>query len=233
VRLRLAFAVLLVHCSPQASTDGGVDVIPDAPLACQLDAAAAPDAALNPTHPAHQNACTAAQAQDYAQCQSKLNTDLCVQFKPSGTSAACGACIETPADAPDGGPGTWGVIVFNGPTAFMNVEGCVDVALGQTTNQNPPSCGQLLHNLYTCEAITCSGCSGSDFNTCELVSIQDFGVCKANDDAVSSTTGPCGVLASDVWPPDVTNCFPDTSITDTTQQQVDWLKRIVTFMCGP
>lgn len=232
--LALALLALTTACATTTTTDGGADGGLDAieePLPCQADASV-PDGnfgVISATNPPHQNACTQAQTADYAQCQGAKNTSLCTQFKAGGPSAACGACIETQHDAPDGGTSTWGVIVFSGATAFFNVEGCVNDALGQTDPAT--SCGQKLFELYTCQAAACSTCTGSDFSSCELQVLH--GVCATENDAAFSPTGPCGALVGDVVPADVFNCFPDTSITDSTSQEVDWLTRMVGYMCGP
>jgi len=159
---------------------------------------------MQATHPPHQNACTKTQIADYAQCQGAKVTDKCTQFKTGGASAACGACIETQHDSPP-----WGVLVFRGSTAFLNVEGCVDVALGTT------ACGEDLHELYQCEEIVCSGCTGNDFVRASSSSTEDLqGFCKSFSDAVSNPSGDCAAINGDAMPPDVQSCFPDTHITD-------------------
>lgn len=223
---------VLAACPSTGATDGGTDaaVVPDGPLACQPDAGPdggnIPDMAL--TQPPHQNACNPQQITDYAKCQGAKQTDLCAEFKPGGTGEACGKCIETPFEI-DGGTAVWGVIVFNGSTAFMNVEGCVNDALGTY------DCGNALYHLYRCEELVCSACTGSDFATCELESTSDPTYCKPYADIVNDSSGPCSAINDPdaAISGDVTNCFPDTSITDSTSQQVDWLTRIVTYMCGP
>ena len=231
----------LAACPSTSPSDAGTDalVTPDAPLACQPDAGppidagdAGPIQEMQATHPPHQNACTPSQIDDYAKCQGAKQTDFCTQFKPGGTAEACGKCIETPF-AIDGGTPLWGVIVFNGSTAFMNVEGCVNDALGTF------ECGNALYHLYQCEEIVCSACTGSDFASCELESTDPPPnspvYCKPYADVVSDPSGPCSAINDPdaALTGDVTSCFPDTSIVDTTTQQVDWLTRIVTYMCGP
>jgi hypothetical protein len=231
----------LAACPSTGNSDAGTDalVIPDAPLACQPDAGPpfndAGDAGIEDmaqTHPPHQNACSPSQIADYAKCQGAKQTDFCAEFKPGGTAEACGACIETPF-AIDGGTAVWGVIVFNGSTAFMNVEGCVNDALGTY------DCGNALHHVYQCQEIVCSACTGSDFASCELESTNPPPnspvYCKPYADVVSDPAGPCAAINDPdaALTGDVTNCFPDTSIGDPTTQQVDWLTRIVTYMCGP
>ena len=241
----IVLALACAACTSSSSPDGGVsDAALDGPLACEPDAGpsldAGPDGPIQDmaqTHPPHQNACNAQQIEDYAQCQGAKNTALCPQFKSGGASAACGACIETPF-AIDGGTASWGVLVFNGSTAFFNVEGCVNDALGTY------DCGNALHHLYECEELVCGGCTGPDFPTCELESSEDPSFCKpladlvnpcenAAPDAGCTPTGPCAAIEGATMPADAVNCFPDTSIQDSQTQEVDWLRRIVTYMCGP
>lgn len=231
-RLALALALPIAYaaCTPSSVVDGGVDgaadVTFDGPLACAADAGI-PDGGIetiNPTHAPHQSACTPQQIADYAQCQGAKQTDLCTQFNAGQPAEACGKCIETPFTAAE-----WGALVFKGSTAFFNVEGCVNVALGQ--NGQPDSCGQALHDLYRCEEIVCSACTGNDFALCELETVTD--ACASYDQTVFSPTGTCSVLTGDAAPPDAQNCFPDTSIKDPTQQEIDWITRIVGYLCGP
>jgi hypothetical protein len=240
---------VLAACPSSGASDGGTDAALDAPLACQADAGPVLDAGdagdagqqiqdMNPTQPPYQNACSAQQIADYAQCQGAKNTDLCKQFMAGATGEACGKCIETPFEI-DGGTAVWGVIVFNGSTAFTNVEGCVNDALGTF------DCGNSMHHLYQCEESVCGGCTGSDFGNCELESSMDPNYCRSFADAVNPCeleppdagcvqTSPCAPILGDAGIPcPASNCFPDASITDPTQQQVEWLQRIVTYMCGP
>ena len=239
--LLLLVPALAACPSTGSGSDAGTDVlfVPDAPLACQPDAGppfdagdAGPITDMQPTHPPHQNACNAAQIADYVKCQADKQTDFCTEFKPGGTAEACGKCIETPATV-DAGTPLWGVIVFNGSTASMNVEGCVNVALGTY------DCGNALHHLYQCQEIVCSACTGSDFASCELESTNPPPnspvYCKPYADVVSDRNGPCTAINDPdaALTGDVTNCFPDTSIGDSKSQQENWLSRIVTYMCGP
>jgi hypothetical protein len=106
-------------------------------------------------------------------------------------------------------------------------------------------CGNSMHHLYQCEELVCGGCTGGDFGNCELESSMDLNYCRSFADAVSPCeffapdagcvpTGPCApILGGAGIPCPASSCFPDTSITDPTQQQVEWLQRIVTYMCGP
>jgi len=284
----------LAACDTTAGLDAGLVPVTDAGIACgPVDVTlsgfdgGSPET-MRPPVGAHVGACSAAQVEDYAQCQGAKNTTLCPQFAPGGASAACGACIESPKQSPDGAPSTWGILVFNASTgtASFNIEGCVDEALGQVQNENVQggtgSCGDLLHDSYGCQEAACSSCTGSPIDTCPPVPIEDagdagdadaadatlaadaadaddaddgdaapcprsdFAICvesalSTSDPAgcssygakVADPNGPCAPLFDDAGPPaDATACFPDPSIGDPTQQEVDWLRRIVTFMCG-
>jgi hypothetical protein len=186
---------------------------------------------LVPPNPPHQNKCTSQETSDYAQCQAAKDTALCKQFADGQSGQACRQCIETQSTDP-----RWGVIVFFGTTSgTINVEGCVDDALAQTSKEKAGggtgSCGDLLHASYGCQDQACAACSGDDAVTCigEAVS----GGCKSYDQAVESQTGPCSALLSDAAPPAAAACFADETITDPTQREADWLTRIVGYMCGP
>jgi hypothetical protein len=198
--------------------------------------------AMHPPNPLHQNACTVKQTSDYAACNSQVDPTQCPQFGGQpvpGTPPACAACIESQVAA-----ATWGVIVFTGtPEApgvgEVNIGGCVDDALGQVAAE-PNSCGQLLFSSYSCQNAACGGCTGNQFDQCDLLALAG-GVgptlattCKSFDDQVESTTGPCAAIAGDVLPAAVGPCFPDASLAgNLAQQDEDWLTRIACFMCGP
>lgn len=184
-----------------------------------------------PPNPPHANKCTSQQTSDYAQCQAAKNTSLCKQFADGQTGQACRQCIETQASDQ-----RWGVIVFQGTTSgTINVEGCVDDALGQVAKEKESggtgSCGDLLHASYGCQEEACAACSGDDVGSCIDDAVS--GGCKSYDQAVQSSTGPCSALLGDAAPAAASACFPDESISDPTQRDVDWLTRIVGYMCGP
>ncbi len=195
--------------------------------------------AMNPPNPLHQNACTVQQTIDYAQCNSQVDPTKCPEFSgqpvpDSGTPATCAACIESQAAA-----ATWGVIVFNGTTGAVNIGGCVDDVLGQVAAE-PNSCGQLLFSSYACQNAACGGCTGDQFDQCDLLALAGgvgptlASTCKSYDDQVESPTGPCAAITSDVLPAAVANCFPDACLAgNPMQQDADWLTRIACFMCGP
>lgn len=210
-------------------TDGAADAATDAAACGPVDVSSYQPAPLTPPNPAHQNKCTGQQVSDYAQCQGAKNTSLCQQFADGQPGQTCRQCIETQSTDP-----RWGVLVFDGSKGTYNTEGCVDDALSQLAEEKASggtgSCGDLLFASYGCQGAACGACKASAFDTC--VSSAVDGVCKSYDALVESATGPCADLFGDAAPSAVRSCFPDASIADPKLQQVDWLERIVGFMCG-
>ncbi len=209
----------------------------DATADVDLDAACGPvsvssfqPTTMMPPNPPHAGACTTQQTSDYAECQGAKQTTLCQQFADGQSGQTCRMCIETQTTDPK-----WGVIVFAGSgDGVFNIEGCVDDALSETalekSNSGAGSCGDLLHASYGCQEAACSACTGDDANTCS--NEARTGGCAAYDTAVESPTGPCAALLGDAAPANVSDCYPDSTITDPTQQEVDWITRMVGYMCG-
>jgi len=185
---------------------------------------------LTPPNPPHQGKCTTQQASDYAECTTGSDTSLCDQFDDGKPGQTCRQCIETQTTDP-----RWGVLVFQGQgDGRPNIEGCVDDALGQVSQEKTSggsgSCGDLLFASYGCQDAACDACTGGDFDTCVTAAVA--GQCKSYDTSVESPNGPCAALLDDAAPADVDDCYPDASIVDPTQQEIDWLNRIVGYMCG-
>lgn len=210
--------------------DGGYDAPLDA--ACgPVSVSSYQPTTMMPPNPPHAGACTQQQTSDYAQCQAEQDTTLCQQFADGQSGQGCRACIETQTTDP-----TWGVIVFQGSNnGTFNIEGCVDDALGDTSLEKASggsgSCGDLLHASYGCQKAACAACTGDALDECADEARQ--GGCSAYDTAVESTTGACALLLGDAAPDDASACFPNTSISDPTQQELDWIVRMVGYMCGP
>jgi hypothetical protein len=243
--LAIACALGATACSGggQAKTDAGYDAsldvsqpkdgaTVDAGTCGPVDVSGYQPAPLTPPNPPHAGKCTSQEVSDYAQCQAASVTSLCQQFADGQPGQTCRQCIETQSTDP-----RWGVLVFSGSSGHgrPNIEGCVDDALDQVADEKAGggtgSCGDLLFASYGCQDAACGACTGIDFDTCVTSAIG--GVCKAYDVPVESTTGPCAALLDDAAPPAIGDCYPDPSITDVTQQEVDWLKRIAGYMCGP
>lgn len=236
---------LVVACSEgpttgDASTDGGKkpdvsagDALADADIDAScgpLDVTSFQPTTMMPPNAPHAGKCTTQQVSDYAQCQGAKQTALCQQFADGQSGQSCRMCVETQTTDPK-----WGVIVFEGAgNGVFNTEGCVDDALADTTleksNGGAGSCGDLLHASYGCQDAACGSCAGGDFSTCTTSALASG--CKAYGTAVESTTGPCAAILGDAAPSAVLACFPDDTITDPTQQEVDWLTRMVGYMCG-
>ncbi len=230
----IAVVAVTSRCGTSASTpDANVfgDVQLDSPLACASDVSSFKAENMGTPHAPHLNQCTLQQIADYAQCQGAKDTTKCPQFGAGKPSAACGTCIESQHNGPDGGTGTWGVIVFNGSSGSFNIAGCVDDALGQVAAE-PTSCGQALYASYTCQEAACSACVGSDYTDCDNAILLSG--CAGEEATVNNPSGPCTSLFSDALAGDLASCFPDSTLaSDATKQEVDWLTRIITYMCGP
>jgi len=203
----------------------------DAPPACGplSDVGGYQPQTMMPPNPAHAGVCDAQQASDYALCKGAGNTALCAQFESGQPGQTCRECIETQTTDPQ-----WGVIVFTGSNGVLNIEGCVDDALSEVNEEKADggtgSCGDLMFALGGCEAYACTGCMGSAHDACLASSISE---CKAYDDPVESTSGPCApLLGGDAASLAVQSCFPNPTITNPTSQEVDLVDRMVTFMCG-
>ena len=185
---------------------------------------------MNPPHPP-EHACTSGQLSDYAQCQGAKDETLCKQFESGGAGTACGACMESQASDP-----TWGVIVFNAQAGSFNVEGCVDLVLGEVGDAENPTCGELLHESYECQnennATLCNTCSDDASSECEQIVLTT--ACAAQNNAVLDPAGRCAALFSDAAQSPALACFPSLDDGDAAQQQeIAWLVRVGAIFCGP
>jgi hypothetical protein len=219
----------------QVDVDASIDATSELPPlveagvdACgPLDASGFQPAAMMPASAPHAGACSAQQASDFAKCLGGGDAALCQQFQQGMPGQACGECVETPATAAH-----WGVVVTSGSSNVFNVEGCIDAALGELALEKGSggsgSCGDLLYAFYGCEAAACAACVGSSRDMCVG---QAGSACSTYDAPVESSSGPCAPLLSadaSVAP----SCTPNAAITDPQAQVVDWIQRMVTFMCG-
>ncbi len=207
-------AVGLAHCSAQhddvdggtdARFDGFADVSQDATgdalQACgPVDVSSYQPPPLTPPNAPHANKCTTQQISDYAQCQGAKVTSYCGEFADGQPGQTCRECIETQSTAM-----RWGVIVFTGNTGSFNIEGCVDDALSQVSqekqNGGNGSCGDALFASYGCQDAACAACKGDALDTCATAALQSG--CKTYDAVVESKTGPCSVMLGDAAPPAV------------------------------
>jgi len=184
-------------------------------LACELcDVSGyAPMTMSAPTATA--NACTPAQITDAS--------TAC--FGSSATQQTCQAWQT--ANAPDAGGGNcvdclftlrsstaWGALVCDPTSCSVNTPGCVDLVLGQKTQERVAggtgSCGDIVSDEEGCQDYACSTCSqtggaSSDYSTCLDASLS--AECKSYGDKF--TTDPaCAALQGDAAPPKALDCFP-------------------------
>ncbi len=80
------------------------------------------------------------------------------------SNANCLSCVFTQTT----GTG-WGPLVCDNNGCKLNVPGCLDLALGQQSQENSTStgsCGDHLSASYGCQDTACASCTGTDFSTC-------------------------------------------------------------------
>jgi hypothetical protein len=232
-------AVLASQCSAaniQQVDGGGPDAShPDAAVDAEAGVCGPVDVSnylpetMHPPNPPYAGICTQQQCADFAACEGG-DTSKCTQFGSGQSAEACGACIDTHKADP-----TWGVVVFDGSLGTVNIEGCVDDALGQVGKElakgGSGSCGDLLHASYGCQDAACGTCTGDALTTCIDQVLN--GDCASYDAKVTAPNGPCASLLGDAAPPAVASCFPDPSITDVAAERADYLTRMAEYMCGP
>lgn len=168
----------------------------------------------------HQNLCTPTQITDYVACIEQTDKTKCAQFEMGMSGAACSACIETQqTDA------KWGPFVSpDGQTLVFNTPGCLDLAVPNT------QCGKALDASYGCQDAACGTCDSTTtptYDSCVNSSLTKQ--CKTFGDTADTA---CAAQFGDAAPPEVNNCFPDSSIMDPAAQDADFVKRITTYFCG-
>jgi hypothetical protein len=139
------------------------------------------------------------------------------------SNANCLSCVFTQTT----GTG-WGPLVCDNNGCKLNVPGCLDLALGQQSQENSTStgsCGDYLSASYGCQDTACASCTGTDFSTC--VNDAVAGACKSYADAFTNSSA-CSSLNGDTVPANVNNCFPasQTGYTDTE------FANFTNFFCG-
>jgi hypothetical protein len=233
MRAWFAFACAAsLGCSTTADAlDGGLCEPAEASIDAGPDANQFIITQMNPPH-APMNACTSQELSDYALCQAQKQGDSCKQFNPGGSSASCGACLESQESDP-----TWGIIVFNGQAGSFNIPGCVDLELGQVAQEVPDggvaTCGQALEKSYECQdqanAQYCNACLDAPTTTaCQQAVLGQ--VCNVFDDQVTSL---CASLFSAAADAGVLACFPDATDTDPLHQEQQWLMTVGAIFCDP
>ncbi len=168
-----------------------------------------------------QKKCTTLNIDDYVLCIEGTDKTKCAQFGNGQPAAACGTCIESGATDP-----AWGPFVSpDGKTLSFNVPGCLDLAVPAT------QCGKALDASYGCQDAACTACDNTttpDFSACVTSALKKE--CKTYGAAVDTA---CAAQFGDAAPPEVNNCFADSTIADPKAQDADYVKRIVTYFCGP
>jgi hypothetical protein len=178
--------------------------------------------AYSPPSGKHQGKCTTQNITDYVACIEQTDKTKCAQFGQGQPAEACGNCIETNQTDP-----AWGPFVSpDGQNLAYNTPGCLDLAAPMTMG-----CGKALDASYGCQDAACGTCDANSTPTYDsCVSSALTKGCKTVGDAADKA---CAVQFGDSAPSDVSNCFPDPSISDPAAQDADFVKRITTFFCGP
>ena len=155
-----------------------------------------------------QYACTSQQIQDF--------TTACVG--PNATSTTCNAWQTAQSDAGNclgciftlQTAAAWGPLVCTNVSCSFNTAGCVDLELGQVSQEKQAggagSCGDLIDASYGCQDYACGTCTttSSDFTQCTQSATANE--CKPYVDAVTNGA-PCAALNGDAGP---AQCFPQT-----------------------
>jgi uncharacterized protein (TIGR03382 family) len=166
-------------------------------------------------------ACSDTDIQDFVTaCVDTSATQATCSAWQTSAPAACSACIVTTNTA-----ASWGALVCASTGCQFNTGGCVDLVLGQVSQEASSggngSCGDLINASYGCQDYACGTCSSTDFTTCDQSAIANE--CASYSAPVTSTTGPCAVLNGDAGPPQAATCFPQTVADD---------NAFIAYFCG-
>jgi hypothetical protein len=135
----------------------------------------------------------------------------------SGASKSCLGCLLTQDTS-----SSWGFLVCNSTTCSLNVQGCVDEALGTVSSElqagGAGSCGDAINASYGCQDYACSTCSTTDFANCANSAVANE--CASYVAPVESTTGPCANLQNNTQ---AQTCFAQDEQTEVA---------MATYMCG-
>lgn len=210
------------------TNDGSIGQCPSGSPACEVcDVSGfSPAPQVTPIGPkAGKCPSTDIQAFETACLASTATSATCQAWQTSEktSNATCLSCVFTQTT----GTG-WGPLVCDNNGCKLNVPGCLDLALGQQSQENGTStgsCGDYLSASYGCQDQACSACTGTDFGTCANDAVSNE--CKTYADAFSNAT-PCAALQGDTEPPNVSNCFPAAQSGFTDQEFVNFTN----FFCG-
>ena len=135
----------------------------------------------------------------------------------SSASKSCLGCLVTQDTA-----AKWGFLVCTSTGCQLNVQGCVDEALGTVSDEKQAggagSCGDLINASYGCQEYACSTCSTTDFTNCANSAVANE--CASYVAPVESTTGACANLNNSTQ---AQACFAQDE-----QSEV----AMATYMCG-
>jgi len=135
----------------------------------------------------------------------------------SSASKSCLGCLVTQDTA-----SSWGFLHCSSTGCQLNVQGCVDEALGQVSQEKQAggsgSCGDLINASYGCQEYACSTCSTTDFANCANSAVANE--CASYVAPVESTTGACSTLNNNTQ---AQTCFAQDEQTEIA---------MATYMCG-
>jgi len=232
----------------KANTDGSGNCTPTSGLSCeQCDVTGfTATGQATPEGPHMSGACSAGDitAFDTACLSTSSDQTSCFAWQNAEADAGpnCLNCIYTFQTG-----ATWGPFVCDNQSGqcTINIPGCVDLALGQTGQENSTStgsCGDLLNASYECQDYACGSCNvaadgGSDsasFDQCLGTNSNTDGAlnneCKSFADAFDSAS-QCAALTGDAGlTGDLAGCFPADANTGYTEQE---LTNFVNYFCGP
>lgn len=160
------------------------------------------------------NACTPTEISDFvAACYGPSATQqTCDGWQAAEADAgSCLGCVYTLRSS-----SAWGPLVCVSTSCSQNTAGCVDLELGQVSQEKQAggasSCGDLISDLDGCVDYSCATCSttggaSSDFAKCASSAQQNE--CKSFAGAASSAA-QCAALHDDAGTTNVLKCFPQS-----------------------
>jgi len=165
------------------------------------------------------NACLGTQSTDTA-----CNTYITAEQK---NNATCYGCMVTSNTDANGGA----LIVVPQVSVSINIPGCVDMALGQVSQENSTSsgsCGDLLNAWYGCDDYACNACrtgedGGQDTTTFDACLTGADTLACASYKATVGSAAPCNTDAS------TGPCEPADPNAGFTDQE---LINFINYFCG-
>ena len=178
-------------------------------LACELCDVSGYTPTPMSTPVASKNACSPTEISDFVTaCYGTSATQqTCDAWKTAEADAgSCLSCVFTAQSA-----AAWGAFVCTSISCSPNTPGCVDLELGQISQEKQAggsgSCGDLLDASYGCQDYACGTCSGTDIATCTNSAVQNE--CKNYVDTASNSPA-CAALEADAATAKLQSCFPQS-----------------------